>query len=147
MTTSLRTPTSAWRRGRATSTDRGTVTAFTVVWLIASLALSGLVLDAGLAVSAHVNAQSVANAAARAGARELDIAALRTSNTIRVDPGKARSAASNWTARTGLQGTVTVTADTVTVTVTTRQPTQLLGLLGIHSIAVHATAIATAITP
>jgi len=127
--------------------DRGAVTAFTVVWLAAALLLGGLVLDAGLAVSTKVNARSVANAAARAGARELDVAALRTTGMVRLDPAKARAAASSWIARAGLPGTVTVTANTVTVSITTSRPTQLLNLAGIGSIPVHATATADAIVP
>jgi hypothetical protein len=127
--------------------DRGTVTAFTVVWLAASLALAGLVLDAGLAVSTKVNARAVANAAARAGARELDLAALRINGIIRIDQNKARTAAASWLSRAGLQGSVTVTANTVTVSVTTSRPTQLLNLIGIGSIPVHATSTAEAITP
>lgn len=133
------------RRGHAA--DRGTVTAFTIVWLAAALALAGLVLDAGLAVSTKVNARAVANAAARAGARELDLAALRINGIIRIDQNKARSSAASWISRAGLRGTVTVTANTVTVSVTTSQPTQLLDLIGIRSIPVHATATAEAITP
>ncbi|MFI1996814.1 pilus assembly protein TadG-related protein [Actinoplanes sp. NPDC020271] len=134
-------------RQRGHAADRGTVTAFTIVWLAAALVLAGLVLDAGLAVSTKVNARAVANAAARAGARELDLAALRINGVIRIDQGKARSSAASWIARAGLRGTVTVTANTVTVSVTTSQPTQLLDLIGIRSIPVHATATAEAITP
>jgi len=134
-------------RRRIRAADRGTVTAFTVVWLAAALALAGLVLDAGLAVSTKVNARAVANAAARAGARELDLAALRINGVIRIDQNKARTSAAGWIARAGLRGTVTVTANTVTVSVTTSQPTQLLDLIGIRSIPVHATATAEAITP
>lgn len=134
-------------RRRARTADRGTVTAFTVIWLAAALALAGLVLDAGLAVSTKVNARAVANAAARAGARELDLAALRINGIIRIDQTKARTAAAGWIARAGLHGTVTVTANTVTVSVTTSQPTQLLDLIGIRSIPVHAKATAEAITP
>ncbi|MFI9641415.1 pilus assembly protein TadG-related protein [Micromonospora sp. NPDC051925] len=123
------------------------MTAFTVVWLAAALLLGGLVLDAGLAVSTKVNARSVANAAARAGARELDVAALRTTGVVRLDLAKARTAATSWIARAGMPGTVTVTATTVTVSVATSRPTQLLSLAGIGSIPVHSTATADAIVP
>lgn len=139
--------TTGTRRRTRSGTDGGQVTAFTVIWLSAMLVLAGLVLDAGLAVSTKVNARAVANAAARAGARELDLAALRINGIVRIDPGKARTAAASWIARAGLPGTVTVTGDTVTVSVTTAQPTQLLGLIGIGNIPVHATATAEAITP
>ncbi|MFY1659346.1 pilus assembly protein TadG-related protein [Micromonospora sp. WMMD1274] len=127
--------------------DRGTVTAFTVVWIATALLLAGLVLDAGLAVSTKVSARSTAQAAARAGARELDVATLRRTGVARLDPVKARAAATGWIARAGLRGTVTVTATRVIVEVTTTQRTQLLNLAGIDSIPVHATATAEAVTP
>jgi hypothetical protein len=98
-------------------------------------------------VSTKVNAREVANSAARAGARELDITALRTRGIVRLDPVKARTAAARWIARAGLPGTVTVTGNAVTVTVSTAQRTQLLNLAGVTSIPVHAMAVATAITP
>ena len=86
------------------------------------LAFAGLVLDAGLAISTKVQAVSDAQSAARAGARELDVAALRTNGVIRLDPAQAQAAARSWLTRAGLAGTVTVTPDTVTVTVTTVPP-------------------------
>lgn len=127
--------------------DAGTVTAKVIVMTLAVLALSGLVLDAGLAVSTKVNATSVAQAAARAGARELDVVALRANGTVRLDPIKAHDAATNWLTRAGLTGTVTVTGNRVAVSVTTSRRTQLLQVIGIGSIPVHADVTAEAIAP
>jgi hypothetical protein len=112
------------------------VTAFTVILVLAVLAFAGLVLDAGLAISTKVHAVSVAQSAARAGARELDVAALRTTGAIHLDPTRARATARNWVTRTGM-----------TVTVTTTRRTQLLQLIGLRSIPVEATATATAVQP
>jgi hypothetical protein len=127
--------------------DGGQATAFTVVMTVAILALAGLVLDAGLAVSTKVEAVSAAQSAARAGARELDVAALRTSGVVRVDPAKARTAAQDWLGRARLTGTVTVTGNQVTVSVTTERQTQLLHMLGVASIPITATATADAVVP
>lgn len=127
--------------------DDGTVTAYTVIVTLAVLAFAGLVLDAGLAVSTKVNAVSVAQSSARAGARELDVAYLRSTGVIRLDPVEARTSAQGWLDRSGLSGTVTVTGDEVAVTVTTSRDTQLLQLVGIRSIPVGATATATAVQP
>lgn len=127
--------------------DDGTVTAYTVIVTLAVLAFAGLVLDAGLAVSTKVNAVSVAQSSARAGARELDVAYLRSTGVIRLDPVMARTSAQGWLDRSGLSGTVTVTGDEVAVTVTTSRDTQLLQLVGIGSIPVGATATATAVQP
>ena len=139
--TSVRTrPMQRRRRG-----DEGTVTAYTLVLTVAVLAFAGLVLDGGLAVSTEVTAISVAQSSARAGARELDLAALRDTGVTRLDPVQAQTAARDWLARAGMTGTVSVTADTVTVSVTTSSRTRLLQLLGIGSIPVAATATAAAI--
>ena len=127
--------------------DGGQATAFTVVMTVAVLALAGLVLDAGLAVSTKVEAVSAAQSAARAGARELDVAALRTSGVVRIDPAKARAAAQNWLNQARLTGTVAVTGNQVTVSVTTARQTQLLHMLGVTSIPITATATADAVVP
>jgi hypothetical protein len=127
--------------------DDGQVTAFTVVITVAVLALAALVLDAGLAVSTKVHAISVAQAAARAGARELDVAALRSTGTLRIDQSRANAAAHDWLGRSRMTGTVTVTGNQVSVTVTTARQTQLLHLVGISTIPITARATADAIAP
>lgn len=134
-------------RPRRIRRDGGQATAFTVVMTVAILALAGLVLDAGLAVSTKVEAVSAAQSAARAGARELDVAALRTTGVVRIDPAKARTAAQDWLNRSSLTGTVTVTGNQVTVSVTTARQTQLLHMLGVTSIPITATATADAVVP
>ena len=125
--------------------DRGSVTAYTLILIVAVLAFAGLVLDGGLAVATKVSALSAAQSAARAGARELDLTALRAQGVIRLDPVAAGDAARAWLARTGLAGTVTVTADTVTVSVRTSRRTQLLQMVGVRSIPVGAVATAVAV--
>jgi hypothetical protein len=135
------------RRTACRRADDGTVTAYTLILVAAVLAFAGLVLDGGLAISTKVQAVSDAQSAARAGARELDVAALRTNSVIRLDPVAAEATARQWLARTGVAGTVTVTPDTVTVTVTTSRRTQLLQLLGLRSIPINATATAEAVRP
>jgi hypothetical protein len=127
--------------------DRGSVTGYTVIVTIAAVVFAGLVLDAGMAVATKVQAISTAQSAARAGARELDLAHLRGTGIIRVDPVQAQASAQDWLARVGWNGTVTVTGDQVTVTTTGSSDTQLLGLVGIGTVPVGATATATAIPP
>lgn len=129
--------------------DGGQATAFVVVWLLTAMLLSGLVFDGGMAVASKVSAVSVAQAAARAGARELDVTALRTTGLIRLDPVRAEAAARDWLTRSDLNGawSVTVNANRVAVTITSAQPTQLLHLAGIDRIPIHASATADAISP
>jgi len=130
---------------RSTGDDAGQVTPFVVILVVALLALAGLVLDAGLALSAKVQALDAAQAAARAGAQELDLNSYRTTGEARLNPVAAINTAQAWLAAAGLNGTVTATTTEVTVTVYRAQPTQLLQLIGVASLNVSATATATAV--
>ncbi|MFC6091589.1 hypothetical protein [Saccharothrix lopnurensis] len=113
------------------------MTSFVVVLTTGVLALAGLTLDGGLALAAAVRATGQAEAAARAGAQAIDLTAYRDTGTFRVMPDQAVTAARAHLAAEGATGTVTVSGDTVTVTVTAAHPTQLLGLVGIGSLRVH----------
>lgn len=117
--------------------DAGQVTAFVLVLTVGILALAGLTLDGGLALAAKVRATGQAEAAARAGAQALDLAAYRTTGTVTLLPEQAVTGAHHYLAAVGAAGAVTVSGNTVTVTVTTTQPTQLLELVGITKLSVH----------
>ncbi|GGS59682.1 hypothetical protein GCM10010171_63320 [Actinokineospora fastidiosa] len=134
----------AWWRTRKLwwRADEGRVSAFVVVLTLGILALAGLTLDGGLALAAKVRANGQAEAAARAGAQAIDLAAYRGSGTVQLVPAQAAAGAQAHLAAEGATGTVTVSGDTVTVTVTATQPTQLLGLIGIGSLHVHGQASA-----
>jgi hypothetical protein len=113
-----------------------------VVLTLGILALAGLTLDGGLALSAKVKANGQAEAAARAGAQEIDLTVYRATGTLHLVPAQAVASAQNYLATVGATGTVTVSDDTVTVTVTASQPTQLLGMVGIPTLVVHGEASA-----
>lgn len=125
--------------------DAGHLTAFVVVLATALFAVAGLVLDGGLALSAKVQALDAAQAAARTGAQELDLYAYRTGNTARLDPARAEAAARAWLADAGLNGEVSATTSTVTVTVHRGTRAQLLQLVGVRELHVSATATATVV--
>lgn len=116
--------------------EHGRVTAFVVVLTSGCLFFAGLVLDGGLALAAKIRAIAHAQEAARAGAQELDLATYRTTGEFRLDPGLAQSAAQRYLTAVGATGVVTIAGNTVQVTVTATEPTQLLGLLGISEITV-----------
>jgi hypothetical protein len=113
------------------------VTAFVVVLAIGILALAGLTLDGGLALAAKVQANGQAEAAARAGAQAIDLNAYRSSGALQLVPSQAVADAQSYLATVKAQGTVTISGDTVTVTITASQRTQLLGLVGISNLSVH----------
>jgi Flp pilus assembly protein TadG len=134
-----------WVRHRTGGGDAGEVTPFVVLISVALLAVAGLVLDAGLAISAKVQALDTAQAAARAGAQQLDLYAYRTRGVTRLDPARAASTARAWLASAGVSGDASATATTVTVTVRRDSRTQLLQLVGVGSLSVSASATATAV--
>lgn len=126
--------------------DRGQVTAF-VVGVMAGLWLfTGIVVDGGLALAAKTRALDNAQEAARTGAQHLDLAALRDTQTYRLDAGRAAAAARSYITATGDTARVDVEGDTVTVHVTHRAPTQVLQLLGLRHLTVTASAHARAHT-
>ncbi|MDA8356559.1 MAG: hypothetical protein M0Z95_09775, partial [Actinomycetota bacterium] len=121
-------------RSRLGDPESGTVTAFVVVFMLALLVMAGLVLDGGLALSAKIQAIDDAQAAARAGAQAIDVPLYRSTGEVTLDPAQATSDAEAFLTRAGRTGTVSVTGDQVTVTVTITQPTQILSLVGIASL-------------
>lgn len=127
---------SAWQRSWW-RVDDGQITGFVVVLVTGILVLIGLTLDGGLALAATVRANGQAEAAARAGAQAIDLATYRDNGTLRLIPAQAVADAQVFLATEGATGRVTATNDTVTVTVTAAQSTQLLGLIGIESFSVH----------
>ena len=125
-----------------TTDDTGSLVAFVLLLLVGLLALVGLVVDGGTALTAHQAAEVEAEQAARSGAGAIDVDALR-SGTVRIDPGAAVAAAEGFAAASGHPGTAVVNGGVVTVTIHYGVPTSVLGLVGIGSIGV--TAVASAV--
>ncbi len=111
-----------------------------VILLVPLVGLAGLAFDGGQALAARRDAADVAFSAARAGAQALGD---ETGGFVDAAPAaasaRAAAAAGGWPAVT-----VTVTGPDVTVTVTGTVDYALLGLLGVRSGPVTATATATA---
>ncbi len=126
--------------------DRGSATAWALGVVLVVALLAGAVLDGGNAMAARVQALDIAQQAARAGANQLDLSALRNHGLVRLNPAAAQSAAQGFLARAGVAGTATATATQVSVTVTRAQPTLLLQAVGVGAITVKATASAVPAT-
>ncbi|HET9690075.1 MAG TPA: hypothetical protein VFP61_02910 [Acidimicrobiales bacterium] len=124
--------------------ESGMVTAFVAIFTLALLAMAGLVLDGGLTLAAKVRAIDDAQAAARAGAQAIDIPLYRATGQITLDPTQAVADAEHYLAGAGNTGTVAVTGNQVTVTVRLTQPTQILSIVGVDTLAVTGTGTATA---
>jgi len=116
--------------------DRGSITGFVVVMTLAIVACAGLAVDGARIVGTKVSAADHAENAARAGAQEL---ASVHAGELALDPARARASAELYLASHGLTGSVTATAERVTVTVTETVDMTLLSLIGISSKTVTAT--------
>lgn len=130
-----------YRGDRAPRDDAGALVAFVLLLLLGLMALVGLVVDGGAALTAHQAAEVEAEQAARSGAGAISVDALR-SGTVRLDPVAAVAAAERFTAAAGHPGTATVSGGVVTVTVRYRLPTTVLGIIGIRTLGVSAVAAA-----
>ncbi len=135
------------RAYRATSRprdDRGSATVWMIGVVVSSMLMIGLVLDGGVMLRSRSDAFSLAAAAARSGAQRLDPDAATQGRPV-LDPDRARQAALDYLAARDATGTVAITADTITVTVTTTAHLQMLSVLGATAVHFNATATVQAV--
>ena len=118
--------------------DRGSVTVWAISATVACVLIIGLVVDGGTMLRARSDAFALASSAARAGAQELDSAAAVQGLTV-LDPVAAERAALDYLAAHGATGTVAITDETITVTVTSATSLQLLRLAGAETASFTAT--------
>ncbi|MGH9080721.1 MAG: pilus assembly protein TadG-related protein [Acidimicrobiales bacterium] len=121
--------------------DGGSVTAFVALLLVAMFVLMGLVLDGGSAINAQQAALDEAEQAARAGAGALSVDALRA-GSLQIDQQAAVKTAEAFTVAAGHPGTATVSGGAVNVEIHYRIATDILGIVGITSLPVSASASA-----
>jgi Flp pilus assembly protein TadG len=120
----------------------GSLTAFMAVFCLSLFVLTGLVVDAGRAIAVRSAAATDAEQAARAGAGQLSVDGLRA-GVVEINPAAAIVAANAYLASVGEPGTTEVVGQTVTVHISTDEPTVILGIVGIQNIVVSVTASAT----
>lgn len=106
--------------------ETGTITAFVAVVAFALVMVAGMAYDGGQVIAAHNSARNDAEQAARAGAQQIDLTYLRTTNEPRLDAGQAEAAALDYLSQSGATGTVSVADASVTVTVTRVQALRIL---------------------
>jgi len=127
--------------------ERGSITLMFAVLFPALLALAGLVIDGGAKFRAYEDATAIAQEAARAGAGAVDRPTAYTTGAFTVSPAQAIAAARSYLAHYGYPASVTVTgARTINVQVTITQPTEVLSIIGIPSVATTGDATARLVT-
>ncbi len=115
--------------------ERGQVTAFLAVFVVALLAVAGLVIDGGYTLAAKRRAMNEAEGAARAAAQAVTPGSLRQGEPV-LDPAKATLLAQNYLAKTGHTGTIAIDGQRVSVSVSFAQPMLVLGLGGLGRVTV-----------
>jgi Flp pilus assembly protein TadG len=134
------------RFGRAARPGQAIVWAAVMLPLL--LSVVGLAIDGGIVFAARRDLQDVADAAARAGAIQVDVRAVRESGgeTIVLDAAVARQVASEYVASQGSGSVATITADQrrVVVRLDREVPTGFLRLVGLKKVAISAVAPAEA---
>jgi hypothetical protein len=117
--------------------ESGQVTAFVVVFMVALIAIAGLVIDGGVALAAQRRAMNEAQAAARAGAEALDVQQYRDNGVSEINQSDAKGAVDRYMATADKTATYTVNfigTDTVVVDEKFDQALNILGVVGVGSI-------------
>jgi Flp pilus assembly protein TadG len=128
---------------RPVADERGAISTFLAVIALALLMAAGLAIDGGRKVTALREASHLADNAARAGAQAVDLDTLRTAGDLRLSADQVAARVDQYLAPLGHTANVTVSGDTVTVTISlTVDPL----LLPTGPITVTATETAAAIT-
>ncbi|MBT2418022.1 hypothetical protein J7F01_08815 [Streptomyces sp. ISL-22] len=118
--------------------DRGSVSIYAAIVLVGLLVMIGIAVDGGGKMRATERADALAQEAARAGGQQLDAGDAITADRIAVDPVAARAAALDYLRQAGAKGTVAVSGDgkTLTVTVAGQYSTRFLPVIGVTSMSV-----------
>lgn len=124
--------------------DRGGITVFVAVCVLALIGIIGVAVDGGATMRATERADYIAGEAARAGGQAIDPAQAITGTALVVDPQDAAAAAQAYLRSADATGTVSISADgkTLTVRVSDSYDTKFLSAVGIGSLPVtgHGTA-------
>lgn len=134
------------RRDSRVWSDSGSLTLMLAALMVALLALGGLVVDGGRKLDATQKAYAIAQEAARAGAGRVNTSAAYRSGTFKVDPSQAKAAAIAYIRSTPYSGSVSVSGNSIKVTVWVTEPTAVLSLIGIGSFRSKGSAVASLVS-
>lgn len=123
--------------------DEGQVLVMVALMMVGVVSVVGLVSDGGLVFAQRRDLQNVADAAAAAGAMQIDEAVYRSNGEVVLDEQLARDAAAFFLDAEGdLDYVVSVLSDRVEVSVSRQATTGFLRVIGIDGVEVSASASA-----
>ncbi len=114
--------------------DAGQSTTLYVVLVAALIVVAGLVVDGGAYMQAKDRSTHVAQEAARAGANAVSGSTVLGAPLPQVNAVQAETKAQEYISAAGMEGSVRVEGDLVTVEVTDKRRTTFLGIVGISSV-------------
>ncbi|WP_037599535.1 hypothetical protein [Streptacidiphilus rugosus] len=120
--------------------ERGSLSLFTAIVILAVLAVLALVVDGGGRLQALAKAEGTAQEAARTGAQSLNAGDALTGHGFTVDHTAAIAAANAYLKAAGVSGTVTTVGNRIEVTVNAPF-TPLFPLLGAGTVTGHGSAL------
>lgn len=127
--------------GRWMQREGGQALVFVAVLLLGLVAVTGLATDGGLVFAQRRDLQNLADAAALAGAMQIDETAYRAGSGVALNQAAARQAASTYLTNAGeVTYEVIVGTTTVAVTVHRRARTGFLRVMGIDGFTIGASA-------
>lgn len=128
-------------RGRPMQQERGQALVFVAILLLGLVAVTGLATDGGLVFAQRRDLQNLADAAALAGAMQIDEAAYRAGGGVALDVAAARQAAISYLSDAGdVTYEVTVRTTAVDVTVRRNARTNFLRVIGVDGVTIGASA-------
>ncbi|MCC6387449.1 MAG: hypothetical protein IT302_08710 [Dehalococcoidia bacterium] len=123
--------------------DEGQVLVMVALMMVGVVSVVGLVSDGGLVFAQRRDLQNVADAAAAAGAMQIDEAAYREAGTVLLDEQQARDVAASYLEGEGdLEYVVFVLPARIEVSVSRQASTGFLRVIGINGVEVSAIASA-----
>ncbi len=127
--------------------ERGSVLITGLLLSVALLMVIGFAVDVGHAFLVKRQLASIADDAALSGSQAIDLPALHEGH-LQLNPGQAQAEALNTVhANPSVTGNATASTTGVSVTVTRRVPTILLGLVGLRTLTITAHASAAPRAP
>lgn len=121
--------------------ETGNVTLYLIVTVVALMLAIGLVVDGSGKIQAGDQANQIAAAAARAAANALNGDAVDNGG-LGLNATLAQNTAMGVINASGVQGTASVSGNTVNVTVEIDYPTVFLNMIGINTLTGHGTSSA-----
>jgi uncharacterized membrane protein len=120
--------------------EAGQVLVLVAVLLLGLVAVAGLATDGGLVFAQRRDLQNLADAAALAGAMQIDEGAYRGGGAVALDQAAARHAAETYLGGSDLTYTVRAHAGGVEVEVSRRATLSFLRVIGIDGVTIGASA-------